>query len=151
MARLYSRKKGKAGSTKPANKSKPVWLRYGESEVEQLIIKLAKQDYTKSHIGLILRDTYGIPSVGNILNKRMGKFLEENKLNSKLPEDLLALIKKEIDLMKHLEENKKDMSAKRGLILTESKINRLVNYYKNKGILGKDWKYNRDKAKLLIS
>ena len=77
--------------------------------------------------------------------------MAENKLSSKLPEDILALIKKEIDLMKHLEENKKDVSAKRGLKLTESKIHRLVKYYKRKGILESNWSYDRDKAKLLIS
>jgi|SRR3989344_1249281 len=151
MARLYSRKKGKSGSTKPVKKVKPLWLRYGEKEIEQLIIKLAKQGLTKSQIGLSLRDTYGVPSVQNILKKKVGDVLAENKLSSKLPEDILALIKKEIDLMKHLEENKKDVSAKRGLKLTESKIHRLVKYYKRKGILESNWSYDRDKAKLLIS
>jgi len=151
MARLYSRKKGKAGSTKPLVKTKPSWLRYDEKEVEQLILKLFKQGSTKSQIGLTLRDTYGIPSVSNVLKKKIGKVLEENKLNKDLPEDLLALIKKEISLMKHFEGNKKDMSAKRGLRLTESKINRLVKYYKKKGVVDKSWKYDRDKAKLLIS
>ena len=151
MARLYSRKKGKSGSTKPVKKVKPLWLRYGEKEIEQLIIKLAKQGLTKSQIGLSLRDTYGVPSVQNILKKKVGDVLAENKLSSKLPEDILALIKKEIDLMKHLEENKKDVSAKRGLKLTESKIHRLVKYYKRKGILESNWSYGRDKAKFLIS
>jgi small subunit ribosomal protein S15 len=151
MARLYSRKKGKSGSTKPVKKSKPSWLRYNEKEVEQLIIKLAKQGLTKSQIGLALRDTYGIPSVQNILKKKIGDVLTDNKLSNDLPEDILALIKKEIDLMKHLEENKKDISAKRGLKLTESKIHRLVKYYKKKGILESNWSYDRNKAKLLIS
>ncbi|MBS3150357.1 30S ribosomal protein S15 [Candidatus Woesearchaeota archaeon] len=151
MARLYSRKKGKSGSTKPLSKANPSWLRYDEKEVEQLVLKLSKQGFTKSQIGLMLRDTYGIPSVSNILKKKIGKVLEENKVVHALPEDMLALIRKEISLMKHFESNKKDMSAKRGLRLTESKINRLVKYYKKKGTLDKAWKYDRDKAKLLIS
>jgi len=77
--------------------------------------------------------------------------LDENKLTPKLPEDLLSLIKRELNILKHLETNKKDQPAKRGLILTESKINRLVKYYKRNKILDKSWVYNRDKAKLLVS
>lgn len=151
MSRRYSGKKGKSGSKKPIKKAKKVWLRYSNEEVEQLIIKLAKQGYTQSKMGIMLRDTYGIPDVKTILNKKIGKVLEENKLKSKLPEDLLSLIKKELNILKHLEINKKDMPAKRGLLLTESKINRLVKYYKRKGILEKDWVYDREKAKLLVS
>lgn len=151
MARMHSRKKGKSSSKKPVKKAKKVWLRYSDKEVEQLIIKLAKQDYTQSKIGIVLRDTYGVPDVRNVLNKKIGEVLEENKLKPTLPEDLTALIKKELNIMKHLGNNKKDMPAKRGLQLTESKIKRLVKYYKKKGVLDKKWVYDRDKAKLLVS
>lgn len=148
---MHSRKKGKSGSKKPIKKTKKVWLRYSDKEVEQLIIKLAKQENSQSKIGIILRDTYGVPDVRDILNKKIGKVLEENKLKPTLPDDLMALIKKELNIMKHMETNKKDMPGKRGLQLTESKINRLVKYYKKKGILDKSWVYDRDKAKLLVS
>ena len=148
---MYSGRKGKSGSKKPIKKTKKVWLRYSDKEVEQLIIKLTKQGNSQSKIGIILRDTYGVPDVRGVLNKKIGKVLEENKLKPKLPEDIMALIKKELNILKHLGVNKKDMSAKRGLLLTESKINRLVKYYKKKGILDKNWVYNRDEAKLLVS
>ena len=148
---MHSRKKGKSGSKKPLKKVKKVWLRYSDKEVEQLIIKLAKQGNTQSKIGIMLRDTYGVPDVKIILNKKVGDVLEEHKLKPKLPEDLVALIKKELNVMKHFEVNKKDMPPKRGLQLTESKINRLVKYYKRKGILDKSWVYDREKAKLLVS
>src|SRR3989344_1059197 len=81
MARKYSGKKGKSGSKKPVKKTKQVWLRYSDKEVEQLIIKLSKQDNTQSKIGTILRDTYGVPDVRRILNKKIGKILDENKIN----------------------------------------------------------------------
>tara|TARA_Y100000310_G_C20605698_1_gene775356 strand:+ start:67 stop:567 length:501 start_codon:yes stop_codon:yes gene_type:complete len=151
MARMYSRKRGKSGSTKPVKGTKKVWLRYSDKEVEQLIIKLAKQGNSQSKIGIVLRDTYGVPDVRIVLNKKIGKVLGDNKLKPDLPDDLMALIKKELSVMKHRETNKKDMSAKRGLQLTESKINRLVKYYKKKGILDKDWVYDRSRAKLLVS
>ena len=151
MARMYSRAKGKSKSTKPLKKGKRSWTRYEKEELEQLIVKLGKQGNSQSQIGLILRDTYGVPDVRVIIGKKLGKFLEESKLSNELPEDLINLIKKDIVIIKHMENNKKDITAKRGLILTESKINRLVKYYKRSGRLDKNWKYDRDKAKLLVS
>ena len=151
MARLHSRKKGKSGSTKPIKKVRPSWVRYGDKEAEQLVIKLAKQGYTQSKIGIALRDIYGIPDVRTITNKNISFILKENKLSSEIPEDLLDLIRKETKVHKHLEANKGDRTAMRGLQLTESKIKRLVKFYKAKGKLHKNWKYDREQAKLLIS
>jgi len=150
MARMYSRKKGKSKSKKPLVKTKSIWVTYSPKEVESLVLKIAKLGNTTSQIGLILRDSYGIPEVRDITKKKITQILEENKLKPEIPEDLRALIKKDIHLMKHLEENKKDMTAKRGLQLTESKINRLVKYYKRTDKLPQDWKFDKDKAKLII-
>ena len=61
MARMHSRKRGKAGSKKPMKKVLPLWVRYKSKELELLIVKLAKEGKTPSQIGVILRDTYGIP------------------------------------------------------------------------------------------
>lgn len=150
MARMYSRRKGKSGSKRPVKKTKPIWLRYGSKETEQLVIKLAKAGKTASEIGIILRDSYGVPSVKAITNKKITQILEENKLMQKLPYDMLALIKKEIAIMKHIDMNKKDMTARRGLILADSKIRRLVKYYKRIKKLPADWKYDKKNAKLLL-
>ena len=150
MARMHSGKKGKAGSKKPVSKHKLTWIRYSNKEAEQLIIKLAKQGKSKSEIGMILRDTYGIPSVRFITKKRIAKILKANGLIPKLPEDITALVKKDIKLVKHLDSNKKDMTVWRGLIITESKINKLAKYYKREGFLPQDWKFDRKTAKLLI-
>jgi len=150
MARMYSRKKGKAGSTKPSRKKLPSWVRYKPKEVELLIVKLAKEGKTPSQIGMVLRDIYGIPLTSKITGKRIGKILEEKKLLGKLPEDLMALIKKSIAVRKHLEGNHKDESAQRGLILTESKIKRLVKYYKQTGKLAEEWKYEPKRIRFYI-
>ncbi|MDP2750250.1 MAG: 30S ribosomal protein S15 [Nanoarchaeota archaeon] len=150
MARMHSGAKGKAGSKRPIKKSVPVWQRYKEKEIELLIIKFAKEGKTPSQIGIILRDTYGIPNIKVATEKRITKILEEKKLLPKIPEDLMALIKRSILIKKHLEENKKDETANRGLLLTESKIRRLVKYYKSSKRLSKDWSYDPDKIRLLI-
>lgn len=150
MARMHSRKKGKSGSKRPINREKRSWVRYTAKEVEQLTIKLAKQGIDPSQIGILLRDSYGVPDVKAITKKKISKILKENKLLTKVPEDLSALIKKDIKLMKHMETHKKDMTVKRGILLTESKIRRLAKYFKKSGRLPKDWKYDKTKAKLLV-
>lgn len=150
MARMHSRRKGKSGSKKPVKKVKPVWIRYTGKEIEQLVTKLSKSGNTPSEIGVALRDTYGVPDVKTLTKKKISKILDENKVAPKLPSDLASLIKRDIAIMKHMEINKKDMTAKRGLLLTESKIRRLTKYYKRVGKLPRDWSYDRSKAKLLI-
>lgn len=151
MARRYSGKHGKSGSKKPSKITKKTWFRYSSKEVEALIVKIAKTGKPPSQIGLILRDSYGIPDIRVTGLKSITQVLKDNKILPQLPEDLTSLIKREIQLMKHLEFNKKDQPAKRGLHLTESKINRLVKYYKQVGKLPEEWTYERDKAKLLIT
>ena len=147
---MHSRKKGKSGSTRPEVRKKQAWVKYSIKEVEALIVKLGKQEKTASEIGLILRDSYGIPDVKAMTKKKITQILKENKLGTELPEDLINLIKKHIDLTAHRGTNRQDMTAKRGFQLTESKINRLVKYYKKKGQLPAEWKFDRSKAKLLV-
>jgi len=150
MARMHSRKKGKSGSKRPVRKTLPSWIRYKPKEIELIVIKLAKEGKTTSEIGAILRDVYGIPDIKKLLKKNITKLLEEKKLKQPIPEDLLALIKRSISIKKHLEENHKDKVAKRGLQLTESKIRRLVKYYKKTKKLPVDWKYEPAKIRLFI-
>ena len=151
MARMYSGKHGKSGSKRPVKITKKVWIRYSNKEVESLIVKLAKSGKTQSQVGLILRDSYGVPDIRILGLKSIRDVLKSNNLLARVPEDLTALIKKDIKLTIHSESNKNDMSAKRGMMLTKSKINRLAKYYKREGILSQEWRYERDKAKLLIS
>jgi small subunit ribosomal protein S15 len=146
MARMYSRKKGKAGSKKPAKKSVPSWVRYTPKEVELLIMKLAKEDKTPSQIGLILRDLYGIPDVRTITKLKVSMILKDKKLLTPIPEDVTALMLRAIAIRKHLEENAHDETARRGLTITESKIKKLVKYYKRTGRIAQDWKYDTVKV-----
>ncbi|MBW2977429.1 30S ribosomal protein S15 [Candidatus Woesearchaeota archaeon] len=149
MARMHSRKKGKSSSKKPHKKSLS-WIRYKPKEIELLIVKLAKEGKTASQIGLTLRDTYGIPDTKKIVSKSISKILAEKKLSGKIPEDLMALIKKDIAVRKHLERNSKDETARRGLTLTESKIKRLAKYYKQTGKLPEEWKYDPKRVRFYI-
>lgn len=138
-------KKGRSCSTRPVAKVPPSWVRYSSEEIEQLIIELARRGFSPSMIGIILRDQYGIPLVKPILGKSITDVLRSHGLAPSIPEDLAALIRKAIKIRKHLEEHPKDMSAKKGLILTESKIHRLVKYYKREGVLPQDFEYRPEK------
>jgi small subunit ribosomal protein S15 len=148
MAKMHSRKKGKSGPKKPLKPAKPTWLRYKPKEIEMLVVKLAKEGKTGSEIGLALRDTYGVPDVKSLTEKSVSEILEEKKLTPELPDDLVALMRKSIAVRKHLEANRKDEAAGRGLLLTESKIRRLIKYYKRIARLPVDWKYDASKLKM---
>ena len=149
VARMHSRDKGKSKSTKPAKKI-PSWAPYKEKEVEKLVIKFSKAGKSTSEIGMILRDAYGINSVKALTSKKVNQILEENGLVKILPEDLLNLIRKMVDVKAHFDKNRQDMTSKRGLQLTQSKIMRLIKYYKRSKRLEADWKFNPDRLKMYL-
>lgn len=145
MARMHSRKRGKHGSKKPAKKTAPSWSLYDAKKAELLIAKLTKEGKTTSQIGTILRDVYGIPSVLALCGKSISAILKDKKLVPEIPEDLTSLFKKYAALKKHIEINKHDEAASRGLLLTESKIGRLVKYYKRTGRIPEAWKFDSER------
>ncbi|MEM5843899.1 MAG: 30S ribosomal protein S15 [Candidatus Aenigmatarchaeota archaeon] len=128
----------------------PKWVKLKKDEVEDLVVKLAKEGNTSAKIGLILRDSYGIPDVKAITGKTITQIMKEHNVYPSYPEDLLSLFKKAVRLREHLEKNKADKHSLRGLQLLESKIRKLAKYYIRKGILPKDWKYSPEEAKLLV-
>lgn len=150
MARMYSGAHGKSGSKKPVEKKIPTWMEYKSKEIEKLIVKLAKAGKTASEIGVYLRDSYGIPSVRVATNKKITNILSENNLSKEIPEDLMALMRRDMWIRKHMERNKKDMTAKRGLELTDSRIRSLIKYYKVHGKLPQDWKFDPERIKLYV-
>ena len=141
MARLYSHKRGRSGSTRPLSKKPPAWCKYNAEEVEALVVKLAKEGNNASTIGTILRDRYGIPLVKPIVGKTLQEALKSSDIAFKIPEDLETLMKKAERARRHLERNKSDSIAKRSLALIESKIYRLSKYYKGEGVLPRQWEY----------
>ena len=143
---MYSRKRGKHGSKKPAQKTSPSWTRYKPKEVELLIAKLAKDGKTTSQIGVLLRDVYGIPSVLALCGKSISAILKEKKLVPAIPDDLIALFKRYVAIKKHLNMNKHDQTARRGLRITESKIGKLIKYYKRVGRIPPAWKFDAERA-----
>ena len=151
MARMHSRKKGKSGSTRPARLEKPVWVELSPEEVQNEVVKLAKKGHSKSLIGTIMRDSRGVPLVKVVAGKKISQILNENDIKAPLPEELTNLVKKALSIRKHIEENHKDLEAKKGLNRTESKIYRLIKYYKKKKVLASDFKYDPEKIRTLVA
>ncbi|MCK4884115.1 MAG: 30S ribosomal protein S15 [Candidatus Diapherotrites archaeon] len=150
MARMHARKRGKSGSTKPVNKEIPKWVEITTEEIEKKILELNSEGKTQSEIGLILRDNHGVPSTKLITGKRIGAVLSDNDITVDYPEDMMNLIVKAVNLRKHMVKNKKDYHNQRGLQLIEAKIKRLAKYYKKTGKVPSDWKYNPEKAAIMV-
>lgn len=150
MARMHSRRKGKSGSRRPSVKVAPEWIELSSQEIEELVVKLGKEGLQAAMIGKILRDQYGIPYIQNVTGKSITKILTEHEFKIEHPDDLINLIKKAVGIRKHLKIHKSDVNNKVKLINVESKIRRLVKYYRDTGKLPKDWRYEPEQAALLV-
>ena len=140
-ARLYTSKRGRSGSTRPISKKTPSWVKYTAEEVESLVLKLSREGNSASAIGVLMRDRYGVPLVKSLTGKNIHEILRSSQQAGALPEDLGSLLRKAEDLRRHLEKNRKDHANKRSLAMIESKIHRLVKYYRARGQLQADWQY----------
>ena len=150
MARMHTRRKGISRSTKPLRKEAPQWVTLSSEDIEKKVVELAKQDKTTSQIGIVMRDTYGVPDIKLSTGKKVTKIMAENDVAPSLPEDISNLIIKALRLRKHIVNNNKDRHNKRALNLTEAKVRRLGKYYSRNGVMPADWKYNPDTAERLV-
>jgi small subunit ribosomal protein S15 len=137
-------------SSKPVRTSAPEWVTLLPREVEAKVIELAKEGKQAAVIGLILRDSYGIPSVHELTGKKIAQILKDAGLGGKLPQDLQNLVQRSIALQEHLAANPRDLHNLRGLELIESRVRALAKYYVSRGDLPDTWAYTRDGARLLV-
>ncbi|MCX8184851.1 MAG: 30S ribosomal protein S15 [Sulfolobales archaeon] len=145
------KKKGQSHSTRPSSGIAPRWIQFTPEEVEAIVVELAKKGYPPSMIGAILRDQYGVPLTKVAVGRRIDEILEKYGVKLAVPEDLYNLIKRAVNLRNHLAVNPRDTHSLRGLIEIESKIHRLVKYYKRVGKLPEDWFYKPEEASVLVS
>lgn len=150
MARLHSRKKGKAGTKRPKDRVSPDWVEADVNELKKLIVKMAKEGVQPSKIGRILRDEHSVPNITGLLGMSLSAFLKSEDALPEYPEDLVNLIKKAIRMRQHIKNTNKDVHNKVKLQHVESKIHRLVSYYRETGVLPSDWTYDPEKVALLV-
>ena len=102
-------------------------------------------------IGVILRDSHGIAQVSHVTGSKILRMLKKSGLAPEIPEDLYCLIKKAVQVRKHLDKFRQDKDAKFRLILIESRIHRTSRYYKSVKALPPNWKYESSTASTLVS
>lgn len=148
MGRLHSHRHGKSHSIRPVSIRAPSWISSKPRDVEELVVKYAKEGFSPSQIGIKLRDQHSIPLIKPITKKKIVQVLKENNLMPDLPEDLENIVKKAVGLQKHLKIHKGDRRNVRSLELIEAKVHRLAVYYKKIGRIPKNWKYKSVVAQL---
>ncbi|KIY96516.1 40S ribosomal protein S13-2 [Monoraphidium neglectum] len=151
MGRMHSKGKGMSSSALPYRRSPPSWCKTTSQEVTEHICKLARKGMTPSQIGVLLRDSHGIPQVRYVTGTKVLRLLKGHGLAPEIPEDLYHLIKKAVSMRKHMERNRKDKDSKFRLILIESRIHRLARYYKKAKKLPPTFKYESATASTLVA
>ena len=150
---MHTRRRGSSGSDKPVADEPPEWSDVDEADIEERVVELAEQGHDPSVIGMKLRDEgvkgTPIPDVKLATGKKLTEILEEHDAEPELPEDLYNLMERAIRLREHMEANPQDHQNKRALQNTESKIRRLVNYYRGDA-LDEDFTYNYEVAVELL-
>ena len=153
MARMHTRRRGSSGSEKPVADEPPEWSDVDTEAIEERVVELAEQGHDPSVIGMKLRDEgvkgTPIPDVKLATGKKLTEILEDHDAAGDLPEDLRNLMKRAIRLREHMEENPQDHQNKRALQNTESKIRRLVDYYRGDA-LDEEFTYSYDVAAELL-
>ncbi|WP_092693497.1 30S ribosomal protein S15 [Halorientalis regularis] len=153
MARMHTRRRGSSDSDKPVADEPPEWSDVDAEAVEERVVELAEQGHSPSEIGLKLRDEgvqgTPVPDVTLATDKKITEILEEHDAEPDLPEDLRNLMERAVGLREHMDENPNDHQNKRALQNTESKIRRLVDYYRGDE-LDTDFTYSYDTAKELL-
>jgi Ribosomal protein S15P/S13E len=131
----------------------PEWSDVDEEAVEQRVVDLAEAGHNPSEIGLKLRDEgvrgTPIPDVSLATGKKVTEILEDHDAEPEFPEDLRNLMEQAVRLRDHMDENPTDHQNRRALQNTESKIRRLVDYYRGSD-LDEEFTYSYDTAKRVL-
>merc|ERR1712080_764367 len=96
MGRMHSKGKGIARRSLPYKRTPPSWVKQSAADTVKEICSMAKKGYSPSSIGVVLRDSHGIPQVKMIAGNKIVRILRAQGLAPSLPEDLHCLIKKAV-------------------------------------------------------
>jgi len=150
---MHTRRRGSSDSDKPAADNPPEWSDIDEDAIVERVVELAEQGHAPSVIGLKLRDEgvqgTPIPDVKVATGKKVTEILEKHEADPDFPEDLRNLMKRAVRLRDHMDEHPGDHQNKRALQNTQSKIRRLVDYYRGDEI-DEDFTYSYDTANRLL-
>ena len=150
---MHTRRRGSSDSDKPVADEPPEWSDVDEDAIEDRVVELAEQGHSPSQIGLKLRDEgvkgTPIPDVKLATGKKVTEILDENDAEDDIPEDLYNLLERAVRLREHMDEHPQDHANKRALQNTQSKVRRLVDYYRGDK-LDADFTYSYENAKDIL-
>jgi small subunit ribosomal protein S15 len=150
---MHTRRRGSSDSDKPVADDPPEWSDVDSADIEARVVELAEAGHSPSEIGLKLRDEgvqgTPIPDVKLATGKKVTEILEQEDAAPDIPEDLRNLLARAVRLNEHMEQNPTDHQNKRALQNTESKIRRLIAYYRGDEI-DEDFSYSVDEAEELL-
>ncbi len=150
MARMHTKRHGKAKSRKPLLEKASNESGLGKEKIEELITNYAKQGLGPAQIGEKLKREHKVLYIKQATGKRLMEILNEKSLSGQVPPDMLDLMRRALRIRNHLNVNKRDTYNRVRLSRTESKIWRLAKYYIREGELPKNWRYDPQQAELLI-
>jgi small subunit ribosomal protein S13e len=149
MGRIQSKGKGKgiSSAVTPFKRRTSRWVAHTPRSITDLIVTMAKKGLSPSQIGVSIRDKEAVPSIKLLTGQKIVRLLKKNGTlifysgcAPEIPEDIYCLIKKAVNIRRHLEKCRKDKDAKYRLILIESRIHRLGRYYRRTQRLPNKWK-----------
>ena len=78
MGRMHSKGKGMSASAIPYSRNPPSWFKTSPDAVEEQICKYARKGMSPSQIGVILRDSHGVPQVKFVTGNKILRILKKN-------------------------------------------------------------------------
>ena len=88
------------------------WMKMKPAELEEIIVKLAKEGNSSSKIGLVLRDKHAIPKA-KLIGRKIAQIAKEKNIKIKTEKEFME--EKIKTLEAHILKHKKDNSSKRSL------------------------------------
>ncbi len=104
MGRIQSKGKGKgiSSTVTPFKRRNPRWVAHTPRSISELITTMAKKGMSPSQIGVAIRDREAVPSIKLLTGQKIVRLLKKNGCAPEIPEDIYCLIKKAVNIRRHM-------------------------------------------------
>jgi small subunit ribosomal protein S13e len=104
MGRMQCKGKGKgiSSTVTPFKRRCPKWVVHTPKSIVDLIVAMSKKGTSPSQIGVIIRDKEAVPSIKLLTSQKIIRLLKKNGCAPEIPEDIHCLIKKAVNIRRHL-------------------------------------------------
>merc|ERR1712080_497713 len=94
MGRMHSKGKGISRRSLPYKRTPPSWVKQSAADTVKEICSMAKKGYSPSSIGVVLRDSHGIPQVKMIAGNKIVRILRAKAWPHLCPRTCTALLRR---------------------------------------------------------